>query len=91
MIPGAMVGVPPAVRYGLVLILTALAVLSGWWSYDVLSSLWGYQDSDPWLYVILALPGVAVLLLCIVGIVSLLRPERSPSKRTPRGNEPAKS
>ena len=68
------VGVPPAVRYGLVLILTVIAAFSGWWAYDVLTALWGYQDDATWVYLALGIPAVAVALASIVGVICLLRP-----------------
>ena len=68
------VGVPRTVRYGLMLILTAIAVFSGWWAHDVLEPLrGGYQDNPTWIYLALGLPALVVSVACIVGIVCLLR------------------
>ena len=78
------VGVPPTVRYGLVLILTVIACFSGWWAHHALEPLWGYQDNDTSVYLVLGLPAIAVAVASIVGIICLLRPTPSPSTQQPR-------
>ena len=85
------VGVPRAVLYGLMLVLTAVAGLSGWWAYNALEPLWGYQDNDTSVYLALGLPAVAAVIACAVGIICLLRLTQSPSTQPRRGRRDARS
>ena len=78
---------PRGVRYGLALMLAAVAVFFGLWAYDLLvEQLWGYRDSPSWLYLSLGLPLAAISLASIVGIALLLRlaPKQPRRKKQPR-------